>query len=137
MAVLPATKKITRADLGGNDIPEWVDNLLEPLNSFIEQIYTSFNRNITLPENVASQIISLQIITTANYNSGEFPSVNFKRTLARKVNLLIIGKAVESQNSIFTNGVFPTWEDNNGTINIKYISGLENSKTYNFTFLLI
>ena len=136
MAVLPATKKITRADLG-NDIPDWVDNLLEPLNSFIEQIYTSFNRNITLPENVASQIISLQIITTSHYNSGEFPSVNFKRTLAKKVNLLIIGKAVESQNSIFTNGVFPTWEDNNGTINIKYISGLENSKTYNFTFLLI
>lgn len=136
MAVLPAIKKITRADLG-KDAPDWIDNLLQPLNAFIEQIYTSFNRNITLPENVASQIISVEINTTANYSTGEFPSINFKRTLAKKTNLLLIGKAVESQNSLFLTGVFPTWDDNNGNISIKYISGLSNSKTYNFTFLLI
>jgi hypothetical protein len=136
MAVLPATKKITRADLG-KDAPDWVNNLLEPLNSFIEQIYTSFNRNITLPENVASQIITVEINTTSTYSSGDFPSINFKRTLARKANLLIIGKAVESESSNFTNGVFPTWDDNNGTIAINYISGLANSKKYYFTFLLI
>lgn len=136
MAVLPAIKKITRADLG-KDAPDWIDNLLQPLNAFIEQIYTSFNRNITLPENVASQIINIEVNTTANYSIGEFPSINFKRTLAKKTNLLLIGKAIESQNSLFLTGVFPTWEDNNGNISIKYISGLSNSKTYNFTFLLI
>jgi hypothetical protein len=137
VAVLPATKKISRADLG-KDAPDWVNNLLSPLNSFIEQVYTALNKNITLPENVASQIINIEVNTPADYSIGIFPSINFKRTLARKANLCIIGRAIEiNTNSIFINGVFPTWEDNNGTIGIKYISGLENSKNYNFTFLLI
>lgn len=137
MAVLPATKKISRADLG-KDAPDWVNNLLSPLNSFIEQVYTALNKNITLPENVASQIIDIEINTPSDYSTGGFPSINFKRTLARKANLCIIGRAVETtSNSIFSTGVFPTWEDNNGTIAVRYISGLQNSKSYNFTLLLI
>lgn len=138
MAVLPATKRITRADLG-EDVPEWVDNLLSPLNSFIEQIYTAFNKNISIPENVASQIVQLDINTNSDYSTGNFPSTVFKRTLAKKANLLIIGQVRDLSNNefIFTTGGYPSWEDNNGTISIYYIPGLSDSKKYRVNLLVL
>lgn len=138
MAVLPATKRITRADLG-EDVPEWVDNLLSPLNSFIEQIYTAFNKNISIPENVASQLVQLDINTTATYSGGNFPSTVFKRTLSKKANLVIIGQVKDLSNNefVFTAGGYPSWEDNNGTISIYYIPGLSNSKKYRVNLLVL
>jgi len=138
MAVLPATKRITRADLG-EDIPEWVDNLLSPLNAFIEQIYTAFNKNISIPENIASQIIQLEINTNASYSSGIFPSTSFKRNLSKKANVVLIGQVKDLSNNEFkfVAGGYPSWEDNNGTINIYYIPGLSDLKKYKVTLLIL
>lgn len=138
MAVLPATKRITRADLG-EDVPEWVDNLLSPLNSFIEQIYTAFNKNISIPENIASQIVQLDINTNSNYSSGEFPNTAFKRNLSKKANIVLIGQVKDlSDNEYkFVAGGYPSWEDNNGTINIYYIPGLDDSKKYRVNLLVL
>jgi hypothetical protein len=139
MAGLPTTKKIYRADLG-KDIPVWVDNLLSPLNSFIEQVYTSLDRNLTLPENVSSQIEAIEFTTKSTYSSGnDFDEISIKRKISRFATFLIIGNVFNFSNPQikFTTPVFPSWSDDNGLIKIRYISGLTNSTKYKIYLLIL
>ena len=139
MAGLPTTKKIYRADLG-KDIPLWVDNLLSPLNSFIEQVYTAFDRNLTLPNNVSSQIESIEFTTKSTYSSGsQFEEISIRRKIPRYATFLIIGNVTDFTNPQvkFTNAVFPSWMDENGLIKIRYISGLTASTKYKIYLLIL
>ena len=137
MASLPTIKRVQRSDLGA-DIPVWVDSLLSPINQFIEEVYSAFNRNLTIPENVKGQIKNLTFRTPSNYTSSKgFDETTYLNTLGRKTQILIIGYIEEIGNPKKKHD--PTtvsWYDNNdGTISIQYITGLENSKQYNITLL--
>jgi hypothetical protein len=137
MASLPTIKRVQRSDLGG-DIPEWVDSLLSPLNQFIEEVYSAFNKNLTIPENVKGQIKNLTFRTSSNYTSSkEFTEITYLNTLGRKTQILLLGYVEEigtpkKQHDAIT----VSWYDNNdGTVTIHYITGLSNSKNYNITVL--
>jgi hypothetical protein len=137
MASLPTIKRVQRSDLGG-DIPEWVDSLLSPLNQFIEEVYSAFNKNLTIPENVKGQIKNLSFRTASNYTSSkEFTEITYLNTLGRKTQILLLGYVEEigtpkKQHDAIT----VSWYDNNdGTVTIHYITGLSNSKNYNITVL--
>ena len=93
MASLPTIKRVQRSDLGG-DIPQWVDSLLSPLNQFIEEVYSAFNRNLTIPENVKGQIKVLNFRTATNYSSKIFTEINYLNTLGRKTTVLLLDKIV-------------------------------------------
>lgn len=137
MAYLPTIKRIQRSDLGSG-IPTWVDSLLSPLNQFMEEIYTAFNRNLTIPENVKGQIITINFKTGANYvSSKEFTEINYLNTLGRKTSILLIGNIIKiSEPKKKFDAVFLSWYDNNdGTITIRYIAGLENSMEYDITLI--
>lgn len=139
MAGLPTTKKIYRVDLG-QDIPLWVDNLLSPLNSFIEQVYTAFDRNLTLPNNVSSQLETIEFTTKSTYSSSfDFEEISIRRKIPRYASYLIIGNVMDSSNPQikFTTPVFPSWLDDNGLIKIRYISGLTNSTKYKIYLLIL
>lgn len=139
MAGLPTTKKIYRADLG-KDIPVWVDSLLSPLNSFIEQVYTALDRNLTFPENVSSQIEVIEFTTKSTYSSGnDFEEISIKRKIPRYATFLIIGNVFNFSNPQikFTTPIFPSWSDENGLIKIRYISGLTNSTKYKIYLLIL
>ena len=139
MAGLPTTKKIYRADLG-NDIPTWVDNLLSPLNSFIEQVYSAMDRNLTLPNNVSSQLESIEFTTSSTYSASQtFPEISIRRTIPRYTTFVIVGNVMDSGNpqKKFTTPVFPSWSDENGIIKIRYISGLTNSTKYKIYLLIL
>jgi len=137
MATLPTIKRVQRSDLGG-DIPIWVDSLLSPLNQFIEEVYSSFNKNLTIPENVKGQIKNLTFRTSSSYTSSkDFTEITYLNTLGRKTQILLLGYIEEigtpkKQHDAIT----LSWYDNNdGTVTIHYISGLSNSKNYNITIL--
>ena len=137
MASLPTIKRVQRTDLGSN-IPEWVDSLLSPINQFMEEIYSAFNRNLTIPENVAGQIIDINIKTLSNYsNDKAFTEIKFLTKLKTRMRVLIVGQCIKSGDpSKKHDPVFVSWYDNNdGTITIRYISGLEDSSEYNITMV--
>jgi hypothetical protein len=137
MATLPTIKRVQRSDLGG-DIPVWVDSLLSPLNQFIEEVYSAFNKNLTIPENVKGQIKTITFRTPSTYTSAkDFTEITYLNTLGRKTQILLLGYIEEigtpkKQHDAIT----LSWYDNNdGTVTIHYISGLSNSKSYNITIL--
>lgn len=138
MASLPTIKRVQRSDLGA-DIPVWVDSLLSPINQFIEEVYSAFNKNLTIPENVKGQIKNLTFRTPANYTSGAkgFPEITYLNTLGRKTQILILGYIEEIGNPKKKHDPATiSWYDNNdGTVSIQYITGLSNSKEYNITIL--
>jgi hypothetical protein len=138
MAGLPTTKKIYRSDLGSN-IPLWVDNLLSPLNTFIEQVYTAFDKNLTIPNNISSQIETIEFTTRAGYSSQEFDEISIKRKIPRYATFAMIGNVIDYTNPQrkFTTPIFLSWSDDNGTIKIRYISGLTNSTKYKIYILIL
>jgi len=137
MAVLPTIKRIQRSDLGGN-IPTWLDGVLSPLNQFMEEIYSALNKNITIPENVKAQIKVLNFRTPSNYTSAKgFNEITYLNTLNKKTEILLVGGITKlSEPNKKFDAVFPSWYDNNnGTLSIRYISGLENSTEYDVTMI--
>lgn len=138
MASLPTIKRVQRSDLGG-DIPEWVDSLLSPLNQFIEEVYSAFNKNLTIPENVKGQIKNLTFRTSSSYTSAskDFTEITYLNTLGRKTQILLLGYIEEiGTPKKKHDAITISWYDNNdGTVTIHYISGLSNSKNYNITIL--
>jgi hypothetical protein len=139
MAGLPTTKKIYRSDLG-KDIPVWVDNLLSPLNSFIEQVYAAFDRNLTLPNNVSSQIELIEFTTKSGYSSSQdFDELSIKRRIPRYATFAFVGNVIDYTNpqKKFTTPIFLSWNDDNGIIKIRYISGLDNLTKYKIYILIL
>ncbi len=137
MATLPTIKRVQRSDLGG-DIPVWVDSLLSPLNQFIEEVYSAFNKNLTIPENVKGQIKNLTFRTSSSYTSSkDFTEITYFNTLGRKTQILLLGYIEEiGTPKKKHDAITISWYDNNdGTVTIHYISGLSNSKNYNITIL--
>ena len=137
MASLPTIKRVQRTDLGSN-VPEWVDSLLSPINQFMEEIYSAFNRNLTIPENVAGQIIDINFKTLSDYsNNKTFTEIRVLSKLKIRTKVLLVGQCTKiGDPSKKHDAIFLTWYDNNdGTISIRYISGLENDSEYNITII--
>jgi hypothetical protein len=85
---------------------------------------------------VAGQIKTIDIATTNNYTSGNFAEIRFSSELKRRMTILLIGQVVQSDDpTVKYDYCFPSWEDNNGTIVVRFISGLADSKKYKITFL--
>jgi hypothetical protein len=108
------------------------------INSLNFLFFNRFNRNLTIPENVKGQIKNLTFRTPSNYTSSKgFDEITYLNTLGRKTQILIIGYIEEIGTPKKQHDpVTLSWYDNNdGTISIQYITGLENSKQYNITLL--
>ncbi len=58
---LSNVKRISKEDLAkvDKDLPKWVDPLLETLNSFIEQVTTTLNGNLTFDDNFLGKTVVL------------------------------------------------------------------------------
>jgi hypothetical protein len=135
MAVLPTLTRIQKEDLGQN-VPNYIGNILAVMNQFMEEIYNSYNKNITLNDNISSQIKTLDIATVSTYSTGTFTEIKFSSSLKNRMSILLIGQVIQEDDpSVKYNYCFPSWVDNNGLITIRYISGLANSKKYKITFL--
>jgi len=142
MAKLPNQKRVLREDL--KDAPSWIDRLITPLNSFMESVYYALNKNITFNENIASQIKEIEFTTLSTYSTASpkidgFQVIQFPHSLKNKPFGVTIQQITEKSGTYnpITSPVCIDWYDNNGVININYITGLEDSKTYIIRLLVL
>lgn len=111
-----------------SDIQKWIDKLLIPLNNAIAQFTFAMNNQLTITDNFLAEIKVIQL------RGDQFP-YTFNHTLRVKPTIVLIGQFQETSASppIQTNGVSLQWETDGPSITIKTITGLDASRTYNFT----
>ena len=140
MAKIPAVKSIRIEDISP-EAPQWINNLLSPLNAFMENIYSALIRNITFTDNIACIIRDIDFRTTANYSGGqkEFDVININNTLKTTAQGLFILQIYNTtdQYAKITSATTPFWLDDNGIFKIQYISGLSDSTQYKGKVLII
>ncbi len=128
---LPIQKKILREDL--KDAPEWVNNVIGPINNFMETIYQAMNKNID-ETNTQSQIREVTVVVPSTYPTME--PIKFQNALKVRATGLTILQCIEKQSYTPVATGNPAWVDDNGTITISAITGLTASKTYIIRFRL-
>ncbi len=125
---LPFIKKILKEDVKG--APSWINNVIEPMNSFMESIYQLVNKNVTFTENFFSFVKEITYITPSTYPSG-VEDISIMNTLKAKASGIIVAQAYEKGTYIPAPGpVYAPWVENSSDIIISTITGLEASKTY-------
>ena len=129
---LPSQKKILKEDL--KDSPSWVNPLLEVVNSFMENVYQTLNRNISFQDNINSQIKLITIKTTSSYPTME--PVEFASTLKTKPIGCLVLQAYEKTTMAPVNAAI-AWNEINGVITITSVSGLSASSSYVVRLLVI
>ena len=125
---LPSQKRVLREDVKG--APGWINPLIDTLNSFMETVYQALNRNITFGQNVACQIKELSYRTPATYPAG-VENIEFLSDLKTKATGVMLMQVYDRADYSPPPGpVYVPWIENNGTIIIYPITGLEADKLY-------
>lgn len=125
---LPTQSKVLKEDLKG--APEWVDQLIFPINTFMANVYQCLNKNVTLQDNIGSFIYAFTYKTPATYPTGVDP-VEFLNQLKTKPIGVIVLQVYDKSNYVAAPGpVYIPWIENNGSIVLSTITGLEAEKSY-------
>lgn len=96
----------------------------------MDTVYQALNRNITFSENVACTIKELSYVTPSTYPSSVDP-VQFLTGLKIKSSSVILMQVYDQATYTPPPGpVFVPWVENNGSIVLGTLTGLEASKTY-------
>ena len=128
-------KKLLIEDLKG--APDWVRPLVVILNPFMELTYQALNRNITFDQNIAAFTRDIIYKTPSTYPTG-VEQVSFMNELKLKPIGVTVIQAYDRSNYVPAPGpVYAPWVDDNNTIRIGTITGLEANKTYVVRLLVI
>ena len=138
MSFLPTIKSIRKEDLG-SDAPSWVENLLTPLNSFIESIYTNLNGNISFSDNINCKIFEYTFTTKSTYSTGGWDNINISVKLNNKINgvLLLAVNNLTDTATLSLTAKSVEWDEQPNSCRIKYVSGLANSTKYKLRLIII
>lgn len=137
MAKLPDIKRILKEDLG-NDVPEYIDKIIGPVNSLSESVYQALGKQITFADNITSSIKTLEVTTSAVYPLA-FPKVSTPSGITKRADGVLILQIQNKANlyAPILTSPFLSWLDTGGNIEINHISGLLPSTTYIFKILII
>lgn len=125
---LPTQKKVLKEDL--KEAPPWVDNLIQPINAFMENVYQCLNKNVTFNDNIASFIYTLTYKTPVSYPAS-VDAVEFLNQLKTKpIGLMVLQVYDKSNYEPAAGPVYVPWVENNGSITLGTITGLEAEKSY-------
>ena len=112
------------------EAPPWVNGIIDPVNSFMESTYQALNKNLNLGENVASFVKEIIYITPSTYPSG-VENTEFLNQLKSKAIGVLPLQVFERQVYLPPPGpVYIPWIENEGSIIVYPITGLEADKTY-------
>lgn len=129
-----SVKKIKREDL--KDAPSWINGLIDPLNSFMETVYQTLNQNVTFQENIASFIKEITYKTPASYPSS-VDNIQFQNELKTKaIGVIVVQVYERTTYTPALDAVYVPWIENNGSIVVSTITGLEADKTYTIRLLV-
>jgi len=137
MARLPEFKNIA-----AEEFPEqktWIAKLLIPLNRFMLNVYSAFNKQISVNDNLQGELKKGVFI-----NPNNFP-VKFTYSLFTRFGssapapaAVILGSIVENNTtSPVSVATTVSWTYREGVINIENITNLDTSKTYTANFLVL
>lgn len=131
MATLTNIKRIIKEDFP-SEVQKWIDKLLIPLNNAISQFTFALNNQLTITDNF------LGVLKEVTLKGDQFP-YQFNHGLKVKPKILLIGQYQETSASppLSTAGVTAQWETDGPTIILRAITGLDTTKTYNFTFVIL
>ena len=134
---LPSLKKLLREDL--KDAPEWFDIVIQSFNTLVDAVYFVLNKNVSFQDNISCIIKEIEFYTPADYLTGGFNQINTNNSLKRKIVAVICGQVKLSRTSYqpIKQAVSVDWQELDGVVSINYISGLEASKYYKISLILI
>lgn len=131
MASLPTVNQIRREDIP--NAPSWIDKVLDPLNQFMEGVYSALNRNLTFTENSLAQKQIFEVVAGASASA-----CTAKFLLTMKVKPFTIFLTVTPKGALGdTFSPSFTWNYDGASINITSISGLTSGTTYSAVALLV
>jgi hypothetical protein len=137
---LPVFRRFTLQDIPA--APNWMSNILTPLNLFCETTVSSLNKNLTIGDNVQGQKFSTSFTTPSDYSGGGFPTVRFAYTGGGQPNCLLLGSISRANGTqllspVSINDWFLNINQNPFQVTVNYIAGLAANTKYNVTFLVI
>jgi hypothetical protein len=135
MAKLPDLKRILREDV--SEAPDWITQLIYPVNSFNQSVYQSLNKQLTFRENIASSIRTVEFTTPSTYPT-DFTTIRISSGIPTTAEgVVMLQLRIKSDNYMnITTSPFINWVDINREINITHISGLAASTTYQLRVLI-
>ncbi len=100
-----------------------------------EDVKTKESWISAITENIKCQIKEVSLQTSSAYPTME--PIKFQSTLgAKAVGLWVVQAYISADFVPVTSPVYAAWNDNNGTINVTFVSGLAASERYTVRFLL-
>jgi len=123
--------------------PEWIDPLLQQLNSFMTSVYHALDKDITVNENIAASLKQISFTTRSDYSTASpvadgFEVQKIANPLRTKPVGVILVKVVDlTSYKTITDPVNVFWDYLDGYINVKYITGLLDSNKYEINLLII
>jgi len=131
--IISNVKRIIKEQLPSSVLP-WVDQILIPINNAITQFTNAFSNQITITDNM------LGAVKTFTLKTSDFP-FTFSHSLNVRPKILFIGQIQEtSSNPVnFLTGPVVQWYQGEAgsTVVIQTITGLDSSKQYNVTLVLL
>lgn len=126
MAKLPEKNRLLEEDF--KDQVKWIGKLLQPLNTFMSQIYSALNKDLTYKDNFRAEVREIEV------KYGDFP---FKVTHNLKYRISgyqIINAYWSPKNSgskvYLTSGLVMDFEEDGGFVTINNIGGIPNDGNY-------
>ena len=138
---LPVFRRFSQADVP--TAPNWINNILAPLNVFCEGTVSNLNKNLTIGANVQGQKYSTSFTTAADYTTANtFPSITFVYTSNGQPNCLLIGSLTRNDGTLITTPYSITsWQANINVnpiqITVFFIAGLADSTGYTVTLVAL
>lgn len=141
MSKLPTIRRIVKEDI--SNPPVWIDQLINPLNTFMEQVYNALDRDLSIGENVRGTFRTISFTTRSDYLTASplldgWEIQKVQDPIGTKPTIVAIGQTtdVDSYKTI-TSPVGISWDYLNGVVRINYISGLLASKKYEVKLLIL
>lgn len=130
MAKLPVLKQFLAQDYASAGV--WIGKFLYVLNLFMGSVYAALNAGLTFKDNMIAQINTVSI-------SGANPSTSFKWGFASQPVGVVILSLIDASASpaLITKANTVAWSSGAGIVNINNITGLDPTRTYTATFLVV
>ena len=116
---------------GFSEQASWIGKLFTPLNSFISQVFSALQNNITISDNLYQEIKSVTFV-----NTSAFP-IKISTKFYKYPEFIFAGTCISSE------GLYPslqplvTWSFADGVLSINSVSGLTADLKYTIKLLII
>lgn len=129
MSKLPPSQKLALEDFP--EQAKWIDRLISPVNSFMERMTAVLNKGITINDNMAGSITTVEL-------NGTWP-VKVAWTLTQRPATVLVGQVYRTDGSSFTltSAVQVQWQFNqSGQLQIDGVTGITPSSSAKYKVVL-